>query len=99
MADDETSEISASLASEIEDAIMFGKAHDLELLLENTTEDSLPSDVRQGLQSLQYFRAHYGSAPLNETDKKKVTLMDSAWAMELLNNVRARINAVIKRRA
>ena len=63
---------------------MFGKARDLELLLENTADGVLPDDVRQGLESLHYFRSHYGGAPLDETGRKKVTLMDSAWAMAFL---------------
>jgi len=48
--------------------------------------------LRTGLESLSYFRAHYGSQPaLNPTDKKNVALMDQSWAMEMLNKIRARI--------
>jgi hypothetical protein len=98
MIDNETFNISPSLASEIEDAIMFGKPDELKLLLDKTDQDDLPAEVRQGLESLHYFRQHYGQTQVeNETDKKKVTLMDSAWAMELLNKVRAKVEAVAKR--
>lgn len=96
VSDEDFTTIPAGLASEIEDAIMFGKAHDLEMLLENTHEAALPADLRQGLESLHYFRAHYGDMPMGEVDKKKTVLMDSAWAMELLNKIRARIEAAIK---
>jgi len=99
MIDEEAREIDPALAHEIEDAIMFGKPDELKLLLEGVGEDGgLPEDVRQGLESLHYFRTHYGQKPaLSDTEKKKVTLMDSAWAMELLNKVRARADAVAKR--
>ena len=101
MIDDEASDVSPSLAQEIEDAIMFGKPDELKLLLDGIGEDdSLPEDVRQGLESLHYFRAHYGrEAALNDTEKKKITLMDSAWAMELLNKVRAHIEVAAKKSA
>ena len=80
---------------------MFGKPDELKLLLEGVGEDEgLPEDVRQGLESLHYFRTHYGREPaLNDTDKKKITLMDSAWAMEMLNKVRARVEAAAAKRA
>jgi hypothetical protein len=74
---------------------MFGRPEELKLLLET---DRLPEDVRQGLESLHYFRCHYDQEPpVTEIEKKKFTLMDSAWAMELLNKVRARIEASAKR--
>ncbi len=99
MIDDKTSPISASLADEIEDAIMFGRAGDLEAIIENVSGDDLfPPDLRNGLESLSYFRNHYGKqAAPTETDKKKITLMDSAWSMELLNKIRTRIEAAVKR--
>jgi hypothetical protein len=96
MIDDETCKISPSLAHDIEDAIMFGKPEELKLLIENGV-GNMPAEVRQGLESLHYFRSHYGQTPaLNEVEKKKFTLIDSAWAMELLNKVRARVEAVAK---
>ena len=91
---DDFLDISPALASEIEDAVMFGKPHDIELLLENTHEGAMPADLRQGLESLHYFRSHYGASALGDMDKKKATLMDAAWAMELLLAVRTRIAAV-----
>ena len=95
-----TRHIKSALRSrmKIEDAVMFGKPDELKLLLDNAAKAYLPTDVRrQGLESLHYFRSHYGQTPaLNEVDKKKFTLMDSAWAMELLNKVRARVEAVAK---
>jgi hypothetical protein len=45
-------DISPALASEIEDAVMFGKPRDIELLLENTHENAMPEGLRQGLESL-----------------------------------------------
>ena len=99
MIDDESLEISPALASEIEDAIMFGKPDELKLLLDGAGEHAgIPTDLRDGLESLHYFRSHYGREPaLSDTDKKKITLMDSAWAMELLNKVRTRVEAMAKR--
>ena len=97
MIDADAANISPALASEIEDAIMFGKPSDLATLLESAPDGALPADVRQGLESLHYFRAHYGSATLDETGRKKAALMDSAWAMELLNKIRSRIEAAVKR--
>jgi len=97
--DDESFDISPSLASEIEDAVMFGKAQDLELILESASDDVLPADVRQTLESLHYFRAHYGNSALDEIDRKKANLMDSAWTMELLNKIRSRIDAAMKKTA
>jgi hypothetical protein len=98
MTGDEASDINPALAQEIEDAVMFGKPEELKLLLDGAGEDGgLPPDVRQGLESLHYFRVHYGrDTALSDIEKKKITLMDSAWAIELLNSIRARAEKAAK---
>jgi len=98
MIDDETHPIDPALAHQIEDAVMFGRPGELEAVIENADEDALPADLRNGLESLSYFRAHYGGQPgLNDTDRKKIVLMDQSWAMEVLNKIRARIESAVKR--
>jgi hypothetical protein len=89
--------ISPELADEIEDAIMFGRSGALEAIIENIADVAdFPAELRDGLQSLHYFRSHYGSRPLSEVDRKKAGLMESAWAMELLNKIRARVEPAAK---
>jgi hypothetical protein len=98
MIDDEIHNISPARVQQIEDAIMFGKPHELELILEDITEDEeVPVELRRGLESLHYFRAHYGQQPeLTPIEKKKVALMDASWAMELLNKLRQRFDVLAK---
>jgi hypothetical protein len=98
MIDDENHTVSPARAQEIEDAIMFGKPHDLQAILEDVADDAdFPTELRSGLESLHYFRVHYGQqGDLSSMEKKKVTLMDSSWAMELLNKLRTRIETAVK---
>jgi hypothetical protein len=83
--------IDPALAHAIEDAIMFGKHEELAALLADLAEDeNFPADLRRDLESLRYFREHYGRMDeLGAVDKKKIALMDSSWGMELLNRLRA----------
>lgn len=76
---------------------MFGKTGDLDCVLNVIGDDgTFPSELRNGLEALKFFRAHYGCMELNPTDKKKVMLMDSAWSMELLNSVRAQDERAVR---
>jgi len=97
MINDEMMHIDPALASDIEDAVLLGKAGELEALINSVADDDgFPAELRQSLQSLYYFRQHYGTSELNEIERKKASLMDSAWAMELLNKVRRRIERVVR---
>jgi hypothetical protein len=92
--------IDPSLALAIEDAIMFGKDKELALILDDIEDDeTFPPDLRRDLESLRYFREHYGRMPLEGMDKKKIALMDSAWGMELLNRLRQNSGEMATRRA
>jgi hypothetical protein len=86
--------ISPELAHAFEDAIMFGRHEELALLLEDIEGEDFPEELRHDLESLRYFREHYGHMKkLNAVDRKKIALMDSSWGMELLNRLRARASS------
>jgi hypothetical protein len=98
MPDNETASIDPALASEIEDVIMFGRDGDLEALIDNIADDqAFPSDLRNGLESLSYFRRHYGDPAPVRSEGRKAVLMEQSWAMDWLDKVRARIAAAVKR--
>jgi len=90
--------ISPDFADEIEDAILFGRPNDLKAILERIEgTGNFPDEILYGLQSLYFFRVHYNDEPLNESNRKKADLMESAWAMELFNKVRARVEPPARR--
>ena len=82
----------APVMQAIEDAVMFGKNEDLAAILDAIADDdSFPAELRHGLESLHYFRSHYGAqGVLPEADKQKVALMDTTWSAELLEMMRDR---------
>lgn len=89
------------VAQAIEDAILFGKYGDLEEILDDIAEDdAFPAELHNGIETLRYFREYYGpGAGLDQTGRKKVALMDSAWSMDLLNKLREQAEAAIVRQA
>ncbi len=90
MVKDHGLETGEPLMQAIEDAVMFGKNEDLAAILDRIADDEdFPSELRHGLESLHYFRVHYGTQmPIAEQEKKKVALMDTSWSAELLEMLR-----------
>jgi hypothetical protein len=85
--------IPPSFAQDIEDAILLGNVTELDSILTRIGDDEdFPKELRAGLEALRHFRAHYGKngvrPPQNETEKKKTTLMETAWSAELLEMIR-----------
>jgi len=90
MAKDQGLGMSEPLMQAIEEAVMFGKNEDLAAILDTIADDEdFPAELRHGLESLHYFRTHYGmQMSLAEQEKKKVALMDTNWSAELLEMLR-----------
>lgn len=85
--------IPPSLALAIKDAILIGHVAELDVVLALIEgDDDFPEELRAGLEALRHFRAHYGRnglfPPQEDTQKKKVTLMEAAWGAELLDMLR-----------
>jgi len=85
--------IRPSLAQAIEDAILLGNIGEIDVVLDLIEdEDEFPQPLRSGLEALRHFRANYGShgafPPKSDMDKKKMTLMETAWGAELLDMLR-----------
>ncbi|HUY69401.1 MAG TPA: hypothetical protein VMV79_08890 [Alphaproteobacteria bacterium] len=82
--------VDPALALAVEDAILSGRFDKLASMLDDPLAGDFPDDLRRDLETLRYFREHYRCAPdFGSLDNKKIALMDSAWAMEVLNKVRA----------
>jgi hypothetical protein len=85
--------IRPSLALAIQDAILLGHVKEIDAILTRVGDDAdFPKELRYGLEALRHFRAHYGQGgalyPQDDMQKKKITLMESAWGAELLEIVR-----------
>ncbi len=82
--------LDSAIAHAIEEVVMFGKFEEIDAFLDSVADDvNFPEELRNGLESLRYFREHYGKAvPLDRATKDKVAMMDTAWSMELLEMVR-----------
>jgi len=96
--------ISPSVIQMIEDAILFGHTKELDAVLDLVEMDKdFPAELLHGLQSLRYFRAHYGKdgtlEPQESLQKQKAVIMESAWGAELLDKLRREHKIVALRRA
>ncbi|MDP9128670.1 MAG: hypothetical protein M3N08_10485 [Pseudomonadota bacterium] len=85
--------IEPALARDIEDAILLGHIGEIDSVLVRIEDESdFPAPLRSGLEALRHFRAHYGKGsafqPEDELQKKKMSLMESAWGAELLDMLR-----------
>ncbi len=82
--------IESGLSQAIEDAILFGQVAEIDAVLERIKDaDNFPEDLRNGLESLRHYRAHYGKdgemEPKQWLQKQKVAVVESAWGAELLD--------------
>lgn len=83
--------LNPSLARMIEDAVLFGKIEEIEVLLDNITDHPHVSDeLRYGLEGLKCFRAHYLPAmdKFSDLAKQRITRFDNDWSMQLLDLMR-----------
>ncbi len=81
--------LSVPLAESIEDAILFGHIREVDDMLKLLELDAdFPTELRYGLESLRYFRSHYGKngfvEPATRIGKQKVLLIENAWAQNFL---------------
>lgn len=86
------SDMSTPLVQAIEDAILLGGSDEISEVLDAIGDDeSLPADVKYGLEALHYFRKHYGKGgdlePTAEAEKRTALCLDSLWGRELLEKV------------
>lgn len=83
--------LNPSLARMIEDAILFGRLDEMDVLLENIADHPDVSDeLRYGLEGLRYFRAHYASdmSQMPEVARQRVSRFDNDWSMQLIDILR-----------
>jgi len=83
-------DVDPSLTLSIQEALLFGKPEDLDSLLDRIGGDvRVPDDLRYGLESLRYFREHYGSDTVNlsEEERQRVIRFDADWTMKLIQKL------------
>ncbi len=93
MSADDACSLKMSVVLAIQDAILLGNVRELDAILSSVRDDgTFPNQLRYGLEALRHFRAYYGKdgelQPQDAMQKKKMTLMESAWGAELLELVR-----------
>lgn len=101
MADIDTNTVRASLALAIQDAILLGHVKELDAILAAVRDDKgFPNELRYGLEALRHFRAYYAKGgelhPQDVLQRKKITIMESAWGAELLEMVRGNETTRVK---
>lgn len=92
-------DLDPALAHVIEETILFGGIPEIDELLERVADDvRVPDELRYGLESLRYFRAHYSDekARLSNTSRHSVIKMDADWTMKLIQQVHSRHFGVVE---
>ncbi len=75
----------------IEEAIFFGKPADFDEILSGIPYgDAISDELRHGIESLRWFRAHYGyEAKIDPDLKRKAAFIDTEWSHTLLRMLEA----------
>jgi hypothetical protein len=89
---DQGPKVGAPLIQASEDAVLFGNIKEIDGILEIVREDEkFPSNLRNGLEALLYFRIHYGRGgvmePVANDDKLKIFQMEAAWGREVIEMI------------
>ena len=80
------------LIQAVEDAVLFGHTKEIDFILELVKDDErFPENIRNALEALLYFRAHYGKGgpmePTTDADRQKTAQMESSWGRELIEMI------------
>lgn len=89
------------LVQAIEEAILFGKIEAIDPLLDRMAAHELISqELRHGIESLRYFRAHYAaeSPNLSPEARQRVIRMDADWTMHLLQQLHPTVFGTVETR-
>ena len=86
------SELTLPLIQSIENAILLGNAREIGDVLEAVSvDDDFPDALRYGLESLYYFRLHYGKGgdmePASDKERKTMLQMEAYWGRELIEAI------------
>jgi len=81
--------IPSRLVQAIEDAVLFGNVQEIDGILEMVREDvNFPDNLRYALESLMYFRMHYGKGgdmePAEESERQKNAQVEVWWGREVI---------------
>jgi len=84
--------ISAPMVQAIEDAILLGNIREVDGVLDLIREEpDFPADLRYALESLLYFRIHYGKGgmlePIDNDILQDVIRMERVWGREIIETI------------
>ena len=92
MFDPSAPKIPTPLVQAIEDAVLFGNVQEIDGILEIVREDvNFPDNLRYALESLMYFRMHYGKGgpmePKDESERQKNAQTEVWWGREVISMI------------
>ena len=84
--------VSSPLVQAIEDAVLFGNVQEIDGILELVREDiNFPDNLRYALESLMYFRMHYGKGgimePTEQSERQMTAQLETWWGREVIQMI------------